>query len=135
MSTQKDRIENLEFDFQKLVEETTKRFADVDKSLENIAISIKEGFAKYQGESSRSHEKETKEEKSVARGSHNRDNRDSGQHFRPMKMEFPKLHEEDPIIWLDRVAQFLSTSPQLRSKKSHWRHSTWRARQTNGGNG
>jgi len=42
--TQKDRIEKLELDAQKLVEENTKWFVDVDKSLENIATTKKKGI-------------------------------------------------------------------------------------------
>jgi len=68
MSTQKDRIEKLETDVQKLVEENTKRFADVDKALESIASSIKElsigfsgGLNKNNGENSQNSSKESRD--------------------------------------------------------------------------
>jgi hypothetical protein len=44
MLTNKDRIEKLELDIQKLFEDSTKQFKILEKSLENIASSNKEGF-------------------------------------------------------------------------------------------
>lgn len=45
MSTNKDQIEKLELAFQKLAEETKKRFDDLEKSLKNIASSLKNSFS------------------------------------------------------------------------------------------
>jgi len=41
----KDQIGKLELAFQKLAEETKKQFDDLEKSLENIASSLKKGFS------------------------------------------------------------------------------------------
>jgi hypothetical protein len=45
MSTNNDQIGKLELAFQKLAEETKKQFDDLEKSLENIASSLKKGFS------------------------------------------------------------------------------------------
>jgi hypothetical protein len=108
--TQKDRIKKLELDAQKLVEENTKRFVDVDKSLENIASSIKEGFSeglnKNNEENSQNSNKGSRDTHHSSWHGHHRDHKEDGSYVRSLKMDFPRFFGEEPIIWLDRVAQY-----------------------------
>jgi hypothetical protein len=137
MSTQKDRIEKLESDMHEIrgsmqnMERSLKEIADRSaKEKENsersmlasINRSVQEAlaaFTKKQGESPYNSEKEKddNEENSNSRGHHNRDHRRDGQYFRPMKMEFPKFRGDDPIIWLDRSAQFFEYQATAEEQK------------------
>jgi hypothetical protein len=92
----------------------------------SITRSVQEAlatFAKKQGEPRYHPEKETEKEKednedsSNSRFSDNRDHQGNGHCFRPMKMKFPKFHGEDPIIWLDRVAQFFEYQSTAEEQK------------------
>jgi hypothetical protein len=124
MSTQKDRIEKLETDVQKLVEENTKRFAGVDKALENIASSIKElsigfsgGLNKNNGENSQNSSKESRDTHHSSGHGHHRDRKEDGSYVCPLKMDFPRFFGEEPIIWLDRVAQYFELQQTLEEQK------------------
>jgi hypothetical protein len=138
MSTQKDRIEKLETDVHEIrasmqnLERSWKEISDrsakekesQERSMQmSITRSVLEAlatFAKKQGEPPYRPEKEKEEdneERSNSRFSHNRDHRGNGHYFRPMKMEFPKFHGEDPIIWLDRVAQFFEYQSTAEEQK------------------
>ncbi|KAJ0010323.1 hypothetical protein Pint_33769 [Pistacia integerrima] len=86
MSTNKDRIEKLELDMQKLSDDSAKRFESLEKSLENIARVGETRHSSWNGQH-RSHQGE-------------------GSYIRPLKMDFPRFSGEEPIIWLDRVAQY-----------------------------
>ncbi|KAJ0046471.1 hypothetical protein Pint_04289 [Pistacia integerrima] len=110
MSTNKDRIEKLELDVQKLSDNSAKWFESLEKSLENIASSIKEGFLggqyKTDGENSQSSNKGFGETCHSSWNGHHRSRQGEGSYIRPLKMDFPRFSREEPIIWLDRVAQY-----------------------------
>jgi hypothetical protein len=112
MSTNKDRIEKLELDFQKFSDDCTKRFESLEKSMENIASSIKEGFSggqyKSDGENSQNSNKGFRETRHSSWNGHQRSRQEEGSYIRPLKMDFPRFSGEEPIIWLDRVAQYFA---------------------------
>jgi hypothetical protein len=110
MSTNKDRIEKLKLDFQKFSDDCTKWFESLEKSMENIASSIKEGFSgaqyKSDGENSQNSNKGFRDTCHSSWNGHHWSRQEKGSYIRPLKMDFPRFFGEEPIIWLDHVAQY-----------------------------
>jgi hypothetical protein len=106
MMTQKEHIEKLEVDVQKIMTS----MQNLEHTLkDNIAQTLKEALesiSNSHGDSLRQSEKETKESNNIGRNNHHHDNREDGHYTKLMKMDFPRFSGEDPIVWLDRVAQF-----------------------------
>jgi hypothetical protein len=104
---------------QKSPAEATKRFEALEKSLENIANSMMEGFSvgssKNNGDKSLNSNKRPKD-KSSGQGFH-RGRQEDGSYIRPLKMDFPQFFGEEPIIWLDRVAQYFEIQQMPEEQK------------------
>ena len=76
---------------------------------ETIAVALKEAmaFASTEIEAEPPHqERETMVSHSPKRHRHARHHREDGHSYRPMKMEFPRFHGDDPLVWLDQATQF-----------------------------
>jgi hypothetical protein len=116
-------MQNMERSLKEIADRSAKEKESSERTmLASINRSVQEAlaaFTKKQGESPYNSEKEKddNEESSNSRGHHNRDHRRDGQYFRPMKMEFPKFRGDDPIIWLDRSAQFFEYQATAEEQK------------------
>ena len=87
---------------------------------DNIAQMLKEALesiSNSHGDSLCQSEKETKESNNTDKNNHRHDNREDGHYTKPMKMDFPRFSGEDPIVWLDRAAQFFKYQKTEDDKK------------------
>jgi hypothetical protein len=106
MTTQKEHIEKLETDVHE-IKESTQRLEQSMK--ETIATALKEAmaFASTETEAEPPHQAwETMASHSPPQHCHAHHHRKDGHSYQPMKMEFPRFHDDDPIVWLDRATQF-----------------------------
>ena len=106
MTTQKERIEKLETDVHE-IKESMQRLEQSMK--ETIAATLKEAVASASIETEAKpsyRERETMALHSPPRHCHARHHREDGHSYCPMKMEFPRFHGDDPLVWLDWATQF-----------------------------
>lgn len=104
MTTQKDHIEKLEIDMLAHTE-STQKLTHTTESIERTLKELSTSFAKFGGESSRQPGTEITNPHHSWQ-SHNCDHHTNGHYTKLMKMDMPRFSGDDPLVWLDQVAQF-----------------------------
>jgi hypothetical protein len=123
-ASNKDRIEKLEAELQEVCDGIQRMECEKMQNMEDSLNEIKNLLSRVNQFSEKS-TNNTKEKLSTSHGSPTGDkSKQATLPLKHIKMDFPRFSRDNPMEWLNRLLNSLSTKGQLQSRKWRYHHSS-----------